>query len=94
MLSCYDVQLEATKLTSSIKFSGVVLSDKYRLEWSFELERVCRALRLLASPSKSSSIFSLADDDCFLIKTMQQGEMRLLLELIPSAASVFHSAQC
>ncbi len=44
---------------------------------------VCRALRLLASPGKSGSAFFLSDDDRFLIKTVQQEEMRLLLELIP-----------
>lgn len=43
----------------------------------------CRALRLLASPGKSGSAFFLSDDDRFLIKTVQQEEMRLLLELIP-----------
>ena len=44
---------------------------------------LCRALRLLASPGKSGSAFFLSDDDRFLIKTVQQEEMRLLLELIP-----------
>jgi len=43
----------------------------------------CRALRLLASPGKSGSAFFLSDDDRFLIKTVQQEEMRLLLDLIP-----------
>ncbi|KAL0047732.1 hypothetical protein WJX82_010619 [Trebouxia sp. C0006] len=42
-----------------------------------------RALRLLASPGKSGSAFFLSDDDRFLIKTVQQEEMRLLLDLIP-----------
>ena len=32
---------------------------------------------------KSGSAFFLSDDDRFLIKTVQQEEMRLLLELIP-----------
>lgn len=41
------------------------------------------ALRLLASPGKSGSAFFLSEDDRFLIKTVQQEEMRLLLELIP-----------
>lgn len=41
------------------------------------------ALRLLASPGKSGSAFFLSDDDRFLIKTVQQEELRLLLELIP-----------
>lgn len=43
----------------------------------------CSALRLLASPGKSGSAFFLSDDDRFFIKTVQQEEMRLLLELIP-----------
>lgn len=42
-----------------------------------------RALRLLASPGKSGSAFFLSDDDRFFIKTVQQEEMRLLLDLIP-----------
>lgn len=41
------------------------------------------ALRLLASPGKSGSAFFLSEDDRFLIKTVQQEELRLLLELIP-----------
>ena len=47
------------------------------------VELGCRALRLLASPGKSGSAFFLSDDDRFLIKTVQQEEMRLLLDLIP-----------
>ena len=43
----------------------------------------CRALRLLASPGKSGSVFFLSDDDRFMIKTMKHEEMRLLLELMP-----------
>eukprot|EP00891_Asterochloris_glomerata_P007971 jgi/Astpho2/7971/Aster-06568 len=42
-----------------------------------------RALRLLASPGKSGSVFFLSDDDRFMIKTMKHEEMRLLLELMP-----------
>ena len=37
----------------------------------------------MASPGKSGSAFFLSDDDRFLIKTVQQEEMRLLLDLIP-----------
>ncbi|GAB4813492.1 hypothetical protein N2152v2_000538 [Parachlorella kessleri] len=41
------------------------------------------ALRELASPGKSGSVFFLSDDDRFIIKTVRHGEMRLLLDLIP-----------
>ncbi|KAK9815589.1 hypothetical protein WJX72_006406 [[Myrmecia] bisecta] len=42
-----------------------------------------RALRELASPGKSGSVFFLSDDDRFLIKTVRKDEMRILLDLIP-----------
>ena len=51
------------------------INSAYFLSW--------RALRLLASPGKSGSVFFLSDDDRFMIKTMKHEEMRLLLELMP-----------
>lgn len=43
-----------------------------------------RALREMASPGKSGSVFFLSGDDRFMIKTVSHEEMLLLLKLIPA----------
>ncbi|KAK9917488.1 hypothetical protein WJX75_004962 [Coccomyxa subellipsoidea] len=61
------------------------LREVFNIEAAEYMKSICgdQALRELASPGKSGSVFFVSHDDKYMIKTMRKGEVKLLLELLP-----------
>ncbi|EIE18182.1 PIP5K-domain-containing protein [Coccomyxa subellipsoidea C-169] len=65
------------------------LREVFNIEAAEYMKSICgdQALRELASPGKSGSVFFVSHDDKYMIKTMRKGEVKLLLELLPKYAA-------
>ncbi|KAG9146276.1 hypothetical protein Leryth_007978 [Lithospermum erythrorhizon] len=61
------------------------LREMFKIDAADYMMSICGndALRELSSPGKSGSIFFLSQDDRFMIKTLRESEVKLLLRMLP-----------